>query len=251
MTEQNAQAEGPKLGAGSKLAVELGPLTVWFATYFFAPKFFAIPEGKELFYAIGAFMAAFSVAFVYSWYKERQISKILLISGVIVFITGGLTIFLQNRIFTYIKPTLVNGTFAAILAGGLLTGRLFLKLLFSQAFELTDDAWRRLTWRFVWFFIFLAILNEVVWRYVTYGMGCIPDPDIKCPGEPIWVNFKTFGVMPLTLLFTFAQVPFIMKNQPEEAQNRDSTDSGEATAQAENPHSALNTDEADPPSSDR
>ena len=204
--------------SGKKLLLEMGPLAVWFGTYFFAPKFLPIPEGREIFYALGAFMAAFAASFLYSWLIEKKLSAVLMISGAIVAVSGGLTFLFQDRIFTYVKPTWINSVFAAVLIGGLLTGRLFIKLLFEQAFTLPDHAWRTLSWRFAGFFIFLAILNEVVWRWATYGQGCDPTllKDVRCAGEPLWVNFKTFGVLPLTLVFTAAQTPFILKHQPKE-----------------------------------
>ncbi|MEM8987432.1 MAG: inner membrane-spanning protein YciB [Pseudomonadota bacterium] len=230
------------LSPQEKLATEFGPLALWLGAYFAAPRFLPIPEGREIFYALGVFMAAFAVAFAYTFIKEKKVSPVLLVSGIIVAITGGLTFLFQDRIFTYIKPTLTNTTFALILTGGLLSGRLFIKMLFAQAFQMPDPAWRTLTWRFVGFFIFLAVLNEVVWRYVTYGMGCDPTVlpnDQKCDGEGIWVNFKAFGVLPLTLLFTGLQAPFLMKHMVDEKPN-----AAEETPEADKAHALT----APPPS---
>ena len=211
MTEPAAQKSSSPI---ARLLVELGPLVVFYGVYFKGDLLFDTAD-KEIFYATGAFMAAFALAFGYSAIIERRIAPMLLVTGVIVAIFGGLTLILQNQTFIYMKPTMVNLTFAAILGGGLATGRLFMKNLFAHAFQLHNAGWRALTLRFIGFFIFLAILNEVIWRNFS---------------EPFWVSFKTFGVLPLTLLFTFAQLPFIAKHQPPATGERGAADADDQDA---------------------
>src|SRR5690606_4562617 len=118
-------------------------------------------------------------------------------SGIVVLVFGALTLWLQNETFIKMKPTIVNGLFAAILLGGLVFGRSLLGYVFAAAFRLDAEGWRKLTLRWVLFFVFLAIANEVIWR------GFSPD---------FWVAFKVWGIMPITIAFTMAQMPLIMRH---------------------------------------
>ncbi|MEL7028378.1 MAG: septation protein IspZ, partial [Pseudomonadota bacterium] len=197
-----------------RLLIELGPLAVFYGVYFKGADLFGFPEGEATFYAVGAFAVAFTAAFIASFVRERRIAPMLMITAVIVAATTILTLVLRNEVFTYVKPTLINLAFAVILGGGLATGRLFLKTVFDQAFTLEDDAWRTLTYRFMGFFVFLAILNEAVWR--MYAGDCIPGE--ACDGRDVWVHFKFWGVLPLTIIFTMAQTPFIMKHNQDPAE---------------------------------
>jgi len=212
MTREDGSGGAPS-AATAKLLIELGPLAVFYGVYIGGPKIMGVAAGEAIFYATGAFMAAFAAAFVASWARDRRIAPMLMISGAIVLVMGSLTILLKNQTFIYMKPTIVNLTFAGLLGGGLLANRLFLKVVFNQAFTLPDPAWRTLTYRFVGFFVFLALLNEVVWRAFTGD--CIAGE--VCAGERVWVDFKTFGVLPLTLIFTMAQTPFIMAHNEDPA----------------------------------
>jgi intracellular septation protein len=123
-----------------------------------------------------------------------------LVTGALVLVFGGLTLWLSNDIFIKIKPTILYVMFAAVLLGGLAYGRLFIKLLLGQTLHLPESAWRTLTWRWSMFFVTLAILNEIVWRHVSTNT---------------WVGFKVWAVFPLTLLFAMAQTPFIARHQIE------------------------------------
>lgn len=174
-----------------KLGLELGPLVV----------FFLANTQLGIFTATIAFMAATAVSLAISYAINRSIPTMPLVTAVFVMVFGGLTIWLQDETFIKIKPTLVNSLFAVILTFGLLTGRLFLKMVLDSAFSITDEGWVKMTRAWIAFFICLAILNEVVWRSVS---------------TDTWVTFKVFGVMPLTLLFSFSLVPIIMKHAIED-----------------------------------
>ncbi|OSQ37850.1 septation protein A [Thalassospira mesophila] len=177
----------------TKLVLEMGPLVLFFAVN-------AITH--DLMSATLVFVVATIVALSVSFLINRTVPVMPLIGGVFVIVFGGLTLYLQDDLFIKIKPTIVNLMFAAILFGGLATGRLFLKLVLESAFRAADEGWRILTWRWGLFFIVLAIANEIVWRNFS---------------TDFWVAFKVWGVTPITLLFGFAQVPVILKYQlPEE-----------------------------------
>jgi intracellular septation protein len=169
-----------------KLIVELGPLLV----------FFIGNSRYGIFAGTAAFMAATVVSLVASQILLKRIATMPLITGVFVLVFGGLTLWLQDAEFIKIKPTIVNGLFAAILFGGLLTKRLFLKVVFGDVMQLSEEGWRVLTLRWTLFFVFLALLNELVWRSFS---------------TDTWVAFKVFGIMPITFLFALAQVGILKK----------------------------------------
>lgn len=167
-----------------KLAIEVGPLAV----------FFIANARGNIFTATAVFMVAIVIALVASWLIERRLPLLPLVTAAFVLVFGGLTLVLQDELFIKLKPTIVNSLFAAILFGGLFFGRPFLKPLLGAALELQDEGWRKLTYRWAWFFVALAMANEVVWR------------NLSTDG---WVNFKVFGIMPLTIAFSLAQLPLI------------------------------------------
>jgi intracellular septation protein len=171
-----------------KLALDLGPLLVFFA----ANAFFGI------FVATGAFMAAMVITIGTGFAIERKVSPVPLITGALVLVFGGLTLWLANDLFIKIKPTILYSLFAAILLGGLAGGRLLIKYALGQAFQLDDEGWRLLTWRWSGFFIALAVLNEIVWRNFSTNT---------------WVAFKVWAILPLILLFSLAQMPFVARHQ--------------------------------------
>jgi len=217
MTEQSP----PRLKGSAKAWVDFGPLAIFMLAYFFGGRIaptlgnlfgqnWTIADGEQMYLAIGLFMPAFAIAFGYSVFKERRVAPMLLISGLIIGVFGTLTLILKDKTFFYMKPTMVNLLFAALLGGGLASGRNFMKTVFDEAFQMPDAAWRTLTIRFAGFFVVMAALNEVAWRYLTHD--CDLSGSVACAGEPIWVNLKIFGFTALSMIFTGSQIPFIMKN---------------------------------------
>jgi intracellular septation protein len=170
-----------------KLSLEIGPLVV----------FFVGNSQFGIFNATVAFMAATAVALGISYALTRTVPTMPLVTGVFVMVFGALTVWLQDETFIKIKPTIVNLLFASILTFGLMTGRLFLKMVLDSAFMLTDRGWTILTRAWVGFFVSLALINEIVWRLFS---------------TDFWVSFKLFGIMPLTIIFSIALVPVITKH---------------------------------------
>jgi intracellular septation protein len=192
-----------------KFTLELGPLGVFFFANargeWLAEILPALAGlGGPLFIATALFMVAMLVSLAVSLVLTRRLPIMPLVTGVVVLIFGGLTLWLQDETFIKMKPTIVNTLFGSALLGGLLFGKSLLGYVFDAVFKLTDEGWRKLTFRWGLFFFVLAILNEIVWRNFSTDM---------------WVNFKVFGIMPLTFLFTLTQLPLINRTQiaPEEA----------------------------------
>ena len=226
----NTDETPTRLSGTAKFLVDMGPLAIFMAAYFFGQKFapivgsivahdWSIADGQEMFLAIGMFMPAYFISFIYSVWKEKRVAPMLLVTGVIVGVLGSLTLILQNKMFFYMKPTIAYTLFSAVLAGGLVAKRDFLKLIFDGALHLPDDAWRTLTKRYVVFFAILAVANEIAWRYFT--RECDLGGGGACPGEKHWVNLKIFGFTIISLVFTGLQAPFIAKHMIEE--NTDSS----------------------------
>ena len=174
-----------------KLALDLGPLLIFFA----ANALFGI------FTATAVFMAAMLIVIAIGIVVERKLSPMPLITGALVLVFGGLTLWLSNDIFIKIKPTILYAMFAAVLLGGLAFGRMFIKIILGQTLKLHDTAWRTLTWRWALFFVALAVINEIVWRNTSTNS---------------WVAFKVWAIFPLTLIFAVAQAPFIARHQIED-----------------------------------
>ena len=170
-----------------KLALELGPLAVFFG----ANSAFGIFPGTA------AFMIATVAALGISYVVARTIPVMPMVTAVFVLIFGGLTLYLADETFIKLKPTIVNLMFASILLAGLVTKRLFIKFVFDAAFHLSDRGWHLLTRAWIVFFVFLAVLNEVVWRNFS---------------TDTWVSFKVFGVMPLTFVFSLTLFPVMMRH---------------------------------------
>jgi intracellular septation protein len=174
-----------------KLALEVGPLAVFFIT-----------NGKfGIFYATASFMAATLISLVTSRIFLKRIPVLALVTGIFVMIFGFLTIYLHDDTFIKIKPTVVNTLFAFILAAGLYFRRPVLKLALGEILQMREEGWRLLTLRWIGFFLFLAVLNEVVWRNFS---------------TDTWVSFKSFGLMPLTFFFMMFQITLIMRHQISE-----------------------------------
>lgn len=207
-----------KENVGLKLVLELGPLLVFFFGNIYAEKLVKLLPalgslGGPIFVATGLFMAATVISLIASKILTGKLPLMPLISGVVVLVFGGLSIWLQNELFVKMKPTIINTLFGAILLGGLLFGRSLLGYVFNSAFQLDDEGWNKLTLRWGLFFLFLAVLNEVLWR--TFNWYYLPD--VKT-ADSMWISSKGWVVMPLTFLFTLSQLPLIMKHSIEPAE---------------------------------
>ena len=172
-----------------KFITDFGPLLVFFTIYF--------KNDNDLKLAIPPFIIATLIALVIIYFLERKISIVPLTSGILITLFGGLTLYFDNKIFFYMKPTVINLLFAFVLFfGQYITKKSLLKIFFKNSLNLRDEGWNKLNYRWIYFFIFIAILNEMVWRTQS---------------EVFWVNFKVWGLLPITFLFTASQVPLINK----------------------------------------
>ena len=172
-----------------KFSTDFGPLLIFFIIYF--------NNDQNLKIAIPPFIVATLVALVVIYFLEKRIPMMPLISGILVTLFGGLTIYFDNKVFFYMKPTIINILFALILIfGKFFIKKPLLKTILKSAFNLEDEGWKILNDRWIYFFIFVAILNEIVWRTQT---------------EAFWVNFKVWGLMPISFIFAASQVPIINK----------------------------------------
>ena len=183
-------AEKTKLNPILKLVLDIGPLIL----------FFAANARFGIFAATAGFMVAVLIALAVSYALTRHIEVMPIVTAIIVLIFGGLTLVLHDELFIKLKPTIIYLLFGGTLLGGLALGKPLLGMVFDQMFHLTDEGWRKLTWRWVLFFFALAVLNEIVWRTQT---------------TDFWVSFKLFGVVPLTFLFGALQMPLINKYSVE------------------------------------
>ena len=172
-----------------KLLTDFGPLLIFFIVYY--------KGGKNLQIAIPPLIVATIIAVIVIYYLEKKIPYVPLIGAILISVFGGLTIFFKNPIFIYLKPTIINSLFAiALLIGKLSFKKNLLQLFLSGSIQLQDMGWDKLMYRWVSFFIFLAILNEIVWRTQS---------------EEFWINFKVWGILPITFIFTAFQVPLIKR----------------------------------------
>ena len=174
-----------------KFIADFGPLLIFFTIYY--------KSGNNLSLAIPPLIIATIVAVVVVYFIERKIPYVPLIGGIIISLFGGLTLYFNNPVFLYMKPTIIN----IIFASGLIIGKIFykknfLKFFFKTAFQLDEMGWDKLNFRWAYFFIFLAFLNEIVWRTQP---------------ETTWVNFKVWGMLPITFIFTALQLPLINKHK--------------------------------------
>jgi intracellular septation protein len=172
----------------ARLAIDLGPLLLFFAIFMFA----------GIYWATGALMIATVASMIVSRAVLGHVSTSLVVTTAMVVLFGAMTFWFQDARFIKMKPTIVNLLFAGLLLAGMLTGRSFLRLLLSHAFELTDAGWRQLTVRWIGFFLAMAAMNEVVWR--TFS-------------EATWASFKVFGILPLTIAFMAVQMPLIERHR--------------------------------------
>jgi intracellular septation protein len=185
-----------KLDPTLKFALELGPLALFFLAFW---KF-------GIYVATATMMVAVLVTLVVSYIKLRRLPLMPMVTAVIVLIFGGMGLFFHNDTFIKIKPTVLYCLFSGALFFGLAFRRPMLEIMFDGALHLTPAGWRILTWRWAFFFLFLAVLNEYVWRHYS---------------ESAWVTFKSFGFLPLTVAFALAQTPVIMKYESKETPEED------------------------------
>ena len=174
-----------------KILVDIGPLAVFFIFY----------TRGDLLSAILPFMIATVIAVLFSYIVEKKIPIMPTVGATIILVFGGLTIYFDNEVFFKMKPTIINILFGAILYGGMLINKPLLKYLLGSALKLQEEGWAILTKRWIGFFIALAILNEIIWRTQS---------------TDLWVNFKVFGILPITFIFTMSQFSLIKKYQVED-----------------------------------
>lgn len=179
-------AEKKQLNPLLKMALDIGPLIL----------FFVMNAKLGIYYATGSFMVAVLAALAVSYALTRHVAVMPVVTAVVVLVFGGLTLVLHDDLFIKLKPTIIYLLFAGALFFGIMFDKPLLGAMFDSVFHLTEEGWRKLTWRWALFFVFLAVLNEVVWRTQT---------------TDFWVSFKLFGVIPLTLLFGALQYPLLMK----------------------------------------
>ena len=170
-----------------KFVTDLGPLAIFLYIYY--------SSGKDIKVALFPFIVATIIAVVVVWFFEKRVPMVPLFGGILITFFGGLTIYFDNPIFIYVKPTIINILFAlAILFGKYLSNEPILKKLLGNTLNLTEEGWKILSNRWMYFFFLLALLNEIVWRTQS---------------EEFWVNFKVWGLLPITFIFTAFQVGLI------------------------------------------
>tara|TARA_S200000501_G_C20439909_1_gene576096 strand:+ start:33 stop:578 length:546 start_codon:yes stop_codon:yes gene_type:complete len=174
-----------------KFLADFGPLLIFFTIYY--------KSGNNLSVAIPPLIIATIVAVTAIYFLEKKIPYIPLLGGIIISLFGGLTLYFDNPVFLYMKPTIINIIFAfTLIVGKTFFNKNFLEFFFKTAFQLDQLGWNKLNNRWAYFFIFLAILNEIIWRTQP---------------ESTWVNFKVWGILPLTFIFTASQLPMINKHK--------------------------------------
>ena len=177
-----------------KFLTDFGPLVIFFYYYY--------DSGKNLKVAIPPFILATIIALVVVWLLEKKIPKVPLLSGVLITFFGGLTIYFDDPIFIYVKPTIINIIFALTLFfGKYFTKEPILKKILGKSLPLEDMGWKILNNRWMFFFFGLAILNEFIWRTQS---------------EEFWVNFKVWGMLPITIIFTAFQIGLINRYKTNE-----------------------------------
>lgn len=192
--EAASAALSPNSSRPNSFWLDFGPLLVFFISFHWIKR--SNPDDAML-YAAGIFAVAAVIALALGWLKHRKLSGMLLLSTVIIVVTAGLALASDNKIIFYMKPTIVNALFGIAAIGGVLINRNIIRLMIGDAFKLPNPVWNTLAIRWGLFFFAMAILNECVWRTQS---------------ENFWVNFKVFGFMPITILFTLTQIPLIKRH---------------------------------------
>ena len=172
-----------------KFATDFGPLLIFFTIYY--------KTENNLSAAIPPLIISTIIAVAIMYFVEKKIPYVPLIGGVIITLFGGLTLYFDNPVFIYMKPTIVNVIFAGtLIVSKVFFNKNFLKFFLQTAFQLNEIGWDKLNFRWAYFFIFLALINEIVWRTQP---------------ETTWVNFKVWGILPITFIFTVFQLPLIRR----------------------------------------
>ena len=202
--------EDRAVSPGLKFMLELGPTILFVLAYSQGERlidWFGLPEplSKPLFLATAVLMAALTVSLALSWALTRTLPVMPVVTAFVVLIFGGLTLYLQDEWFAYVKPTIVNCLFGTVLLGGLLLGRPLMKVLLETSIDMDDEGWRKLTLRWGVFFFVLALINEIVWRNFS---------------EAFWAGFKLWGFVPITMAFTLAQLPLMARHSNAEGPSK-------------------------------
>jgi len=214
MTDARDTAPSPWL----KLTLEVGPLAVFFLAFRFGHEILGLGpvqallgdaaaskamtgESAPLFVATALFMVAIALSLAVSWHIARTLPRMAVLTAAVVAVFGGLTLWLQDETFIKMKPTIVNGLFAAILGVGLLRGRSYIRYLMAEAIPMDEEGWMIFTRRWCGFFVFMAVLNEAVWRTQS---------------TDVWVSFKTFANLPITMVFMAFQLPLLRRHMIDE-----------------------------------
>lgn len=191
----------------TKLALELGPLVVFFIVNAQGERILdAVPAFKTWFsqpiiFATAVFMVAMAISLALSKLILKRIPVMPLVTGAVVLVFGGMTLYFQDATFIKLKPTITNVLFGSVLLGGLVFGHSLLRYVFGEVYRLKDRGWYLMTLRWGLFFFALAALNEIVWRNFS---------------DDFWVSFKVWGIMPLTMIFTMSQIPLLTRYAPDE-----------------------------------
>jgi len=176
-----------EISQGLKTLLEFGPLLAFFAANWWG----------GIFVATITIMVVTPITLAINWIITRKLAMMPLVTLAFVAVFGAITLYLQDETFIKVKVTIINTMFAAILLGGLLFKKPLLKYVFGQAMNLDEAGWKKITLSWGLFFLVLAIINELVWRNVS---------------TDTWVNFKTFGILPLTFLFAITQMPIMQRH---------------------------------------
>ena len=197
------------LGQGSKLLVDVGPAAVFMLTYNIAKVF----GDGAIYWATGVFMAATALAVIWAFFVQKRTPPMLIVTFIIVTGFGAMTIYLQEPIFAYIKPTIINVLFATVILGCFAFGFNVWKALFGSIFAMPERAWYILGIRWALFFLILAGTNELLWRHISGGT--VPESMVWFEGfsisETVWANFRFFGVYAMFAVFVALNIPITMK----------------------------------------
>ena len=172
-----------------KFLTDFGPLLIFFIFYY--------QSGLNLRVAIPPLIIATLLSLAIIYLLEKKVAFMPLASGIVITFFGGLTLYFDNKIFFFMKPTIINLLFASVLFfGKYFTEKPLLKIFFQNSINLQDEGWKKLNYRWIGFFILVAVLNEIVWRTQS---------------EAFWINFKVWGLLPISFLFAASQYPLINK----------------------------------------